>query len=74
MKIVKSILKALLILILVLVLFVAAVLVWLTAVEYRPSDKESVAVETLSGKALQIAPGDSIRILSWNLGFGALGR
>ena len=73
MKIVKSILKALLIIILVLVLLVAAVLVWLTAVEYRPSDKENVAVEALNGEAKQIAPGDSIKLLSWNLGFGALG-
>lgn len=73
MKIVKGVLKALLIIFLVLVVIVAAVLVWLTAVEYKPEDREIVNVESLGGEAGQIAPGDSVKILSWNLGFGALG-
>ena len=73
MKIVKGVLKALLIIFLILVVIVAAVLVWLTAVEYKPEDHETVTVESLGGEAGQIAPGDSVKILSWNLGFGALG-
>ena len=73
MKIVKGILKTLLVIVIILAVIVAAVLIWLTAVEYRPEDREVVAVKSLDGEAGQIAPGDSLKIMSWNLGFGALG-
>ena len=73
MKVVKKILKALLIIVIILVVIVAAVLVWLTAVEYKPADRESITVEALGGEAESVKSGDSIKILSWNLGFGALG-
>ena len=73
MKIVKGILKALLIIVLILVVIVAAALVFLTVAEYKPADRESITVESLGGEAKSIKPGDSIKLLSWNLGFGALG-
>jgi endonuclease/exonuclease/phosphatase family metal-dependent hydrolase len=63
----------LLIIFIVLAVIVGAVLVWLTAVEYKPADHEIVTVESLEGEARQIAPGDSMKILAWNIGFGALG-
>lgn len=73
MKIVKGILKALLIIVLILVVIVAVALVFLTVAEYKPADRESITVESLGGEAKSIKPGDSIKLLSWNLGFGALG-
>lgn len=73
MKVVKGILKALLIIVIVLLVIVGAALVWLTAVEYKPEDNEKVTVESLGGEARQVAPGDSLKLLSWNIGFGALG-
>ncbi len=73
MKVVKGILKALLIILIVLVVIVAGVLVFLTAVEYKPADQESITVEALSGEPQSIKQGDSLKIMSWNLGFGALG-
>ena len=73
MKVLKGIFKALLVIILVLVVLAAALLVWLTIVEYRPEDQETVAVESLNGQAKQLAAGEPITILSWNMGYGALG-
>lgn len=73
MKVVKGILKVLLAIVLVIVVLLAFLLIWLTAVEYRPEDTEVVAVQALDGEAKQLAEGDSLKIVSWNLGFGALG-
>jgi len=73
MKVVKGILKALLIVVIVLLVLVAGLLVWMTAVEYRPQDQETVTVESLGGEAKALAVGDSINIVAWNLGYGALG-
>ena len=59
-------------LILALVLAVAAVgLLVLTIAEYRPAERETVAA---SGQAAGVLrAGDTVRVLSWNLGYGALG-
>jgi len=73
MKAVKTILKVLLAIILILVVLVGALLVWLTAVEYKPEDKEKVAVQSLNGKAKTLAAGDSIKLVAWNMGYAALG-
>ncbi len=59
MKIVKRVLKVLGIILLAVVLLCAAVLVWLTVVEYRPEDVETMTVEPLGGEEKQIAPGDT---------------
>lgn len=73
MKVLKKILKALLIIVIILVVLFAALLVWLTVVEYRPEDRETVTVEALGGGAKSLATGDSIKIVAWNMGYGALG-
>lgn len=73
MKVLKKILKALLIIIIVLVVLMGALLAWLTIVEYKPEDQETVSVEALGGEARQLAPGDSVKIVAWNIGYGALG-
>ena len=73
MKVVKKILKALLVIVIVLIVLVAALLVWLTVVEYRPQDLETVTVESVGGEAKTLAAGDTINIMAWNIGYGALG-
>ncbi|MBQ9685738.1 MAG: endonuclease [Oscillospiraceae bacterium] len=69
----KKILKILLILVLVLVVAVAALLGWLTATEYRPEAVEAAAV-ALAGDVDSLKGGDRLSILSWNVGYGGLGK
>ena len=49
----------------------AALLEFLTLTEFRPAQAERIAVGPVSGAAIE--EGDSLRILSWNCGYGALG-
>ena len=73
MKALKKILKALLILVIVLLVLVGGLLTFLTIVEYKPEDKETVTVKTVGGEAKSLATGDSIKLVTWNIGYGALG-
>ena len=52
-------------------IFAACVLLFLTVTEYRPKDRETLTVT--AGAEKKPAPGDSLTLMSWNLGFGALG-
>lgn len=54
----------------VLLLLLGGLLIYVTAAEYRPDDIEPVAI-TGSGASSPSA-GDSIRIATWNVGYGAL--
>ena len=55
-----------------LVLAAAAVfLLVLTLAEYKPAQREALDVDAGSVKAL--APGGELTVMSWNVGFGALG-
>ncbi|MCR4896688.1 MAG: endonuclease [Lachnospiraceae bacterium] len=61
---------------LALILFTAVLVFgYLTLTEYRPADTESVPIttDTSVSSFRAIAPGDSISIMSWNIGYGALG-
>ena len=73
MKAIKTILKVFLAVFFVLLFLVAAVLTWLTIVEYKPEATETVAVQPLDGEAKVLSTGEQVRIVTWNLGFGALG-
>ena len=73
MKVLKKILKVLLIVIIVLVVLLGALLAWLTIVEYKPEEHETLTVESLGGEAKTLSTGDSIKIVAWNMGYGALG-
>lgn len=73
MKGVKKFFKALFAIVLVLVVLVAALLVWLTIVEYRPQPTETVAVQPLNGQTKKLSAGDSIKLVAWNIGYAALG-
>ena len=44
MKVLKTAGKVLLAILLILVILIAGLLIWLTVVEYKPSDKEKAAV------------------------------
>ena len=55
-----------------IILCVALFFGWLTIVEYRPDDKETVTVngEDING---EIDKSSTLSILTWNVGYGALG-
>ena len=72
-KFLKGFFKAILIILIILIVLMGALLIWLTAVEYKPEDVEDVTVEKLAGESKSLAAGDDIKILAWNLGYGALG-
>ena len=69
----KKVLKAVGILILVILVAVAALLGWLTATEYRPEAVEQVSV-SLAGDVDTLKSGRELTVLSWNIGYGGLGR
>ena len=74
MKALKTIGKVLLVILIVLVVLIAGLLIWLTIVEYDPEDQEAVAIEQLDGAAKEtLSSGDSLKVLAWNIGYGALG-
>ena len=52
-------------------LLIAAVLVFLTVTEYKPADTEEMFVAEGAQKTL--SEGDTIRVMTWNIGYGALG-
>ena len=72
-KFLKGFFKAILVILIILIVLLGALLIWLSAVEYKPEDQEAVNVEALGGEAKQLAAGDSINIVAWNIGYGALG-
>ena len=69
----KKILKVLLILVLIVVAAAALLFGWLTAAEYRPAPVEDAEV-LRTGENASLAVGDSVTVLSWNVGYGGLGK
>ena len=67
----KKLLKVLLIVILVIVVLVGAGLGYLTATEYRPAAVEEVPIAFPLDR--QVQEGQSLSILSWNIGYAGLG-
>ena len=55
----------------VAVLFVVWLFGWLTLGEYKPEDSEPAAVEGEASALLY--PGAAVKIVTWNMGYGALG-
>ena len=67
----RSILRVVGIALIVLVLAVVWLFGWLTVGEYKPEAEEPVEV---GGAASQLVyPGSTISVLTWNMGYGALG-
>lgn len=71
MKVFKKILKVILIVLLVIILLVAGLFGYLTITEYNPADEETVEVK--GSATLHPSIGDTVRIVAWNTGYGALG-
>ena len=67
----KKTLKCIGWILLILVILVAAGVGVLTIAEYRPADRETV-IEPHAAEA-SLKPGDSLTLVTWNLGYGALG-
>lgn len=55
---------------LVVVAFAILTLI-LTVLEYKPEDREPLSTQGNSSK--ELLAGDTITVMSWNIGFGALG-
>ena len=67
----RRLIKGLGIILLVLVLLTAAGLTFLTIMEYRPKETESVIGDHPVEAVLQ--PGEPLTLVTWNCGYGALG-
>ncbi len=72
-KVLKGLLKIVLILILVVVLGLGGLLGWLTYTEYKPADREALEFFATTVDAEKLPAGESIEILSWNIGYAGLG-
>ena len=68
----KRILKVVLIVILCIVIFVAAFAVFMTVNEYNPADVENLEVKGQAASVLKA--GYPVKVLTWNIGYGALGE
>ena len=70
----KKFLKVILILVLVVLVAVGGLLGWLSATEFKPADVEQLSFDPAPDTALPVlSASGSIRILSWNIGYGGLG-
>ncbi len=67
----KKLLKLLGILLLIVVILAALLIGVLSVAEYKPADREPMAVTGTAGGTF--SAGDTLSVLSWNVGYGALG-
>ncbi len=65
--------KFLLTLLLIVLIAAAGLFGWLTATEYMPAPVEPVQVGR-SGEVRAVSAGDELTVLSWNVGYGGLGK
>ena len=72
-KLWQKILRVVLIILGVILLLVGGFFGWLTINEYRPKAVENVKVDTSEGEGKKLKKGDSIKVFTWNFGFGQLG-
>ena len=72
-KVLKGILRFLLIVILVVVIGFGGLLGWLSYTEYKPAEVEQLAFFKTTVDAQALPAGESLDILSWNIGYAGLG-
>ena len=70
----KKVLKVLLIVILVIIAVLAGFLAWLTIVEHKPEAVEPAEVIAEKESAGKIELGRKMDVISWNIGYGGLGK
>ena len=58
-------------LLLIAVVLLAGLIGYLSVTEYKPADRETLHVKGDAARTLN--PGDSLTVLTWNIGYGALG-
>ena len=68
----KKFFRFLLILLLVLVLAAGGLVGWLSVTEYKPEAVEDLAL--LQTAEQKLSPGQELDVLTWNVGYGALGK
>ncbi len=69
----STILKILIALVAILIVAFIALLIVISVKEYKPEEWEQLEVTTLASPEEVILPGDNLRIVTWNVGCGALG-
>ena len=69
----RRVLKALIIILCVIAAAFAALLVFLSATEYKPQDTENIVSEGIADASLHLKKDEKLKIVSWNIGYGALG-
>ena len=69
----KRFLKVLLIIVLVIVTAAAGLIAWLSIAEYRPEAVEELNFTARDESAPALPQGESLTILSWNIGYAGLG-
>ena len=72
-KLLKGLLETLLSLVLIALIAVGGLLGYLTATEYKPADRESLTPIRTAEGAAALRTGESIDVLSWNIGYAGLG-
>ncbi len=72
---IKIFIKILVAVILIPLVIYGGIILWLTFTEYRPEATEKVEIhENISGNsAKQLAVGDMVSVVTWNIGYGDLG-
>ena len=65
--------KALLVIVAALVVVLIGLVIFVSVKEYKPGDREQLEVEKLASEKEVILPGDSLKIVTWNVGCGTLG-
>jgi endonuclease/exonuclease/phosphatase family metal-dependent hydrolase len=74
-KTLRKILKIVICIVLVCAAAFCALLLYLTATEYKPADKVKLKVESSesSGTGSAVKQGETLKYMTWNAGYGALG-
>ena len=67
----RRVLKIVAMVLAVILLLAAAFFGFMTLTEYKPADRETLAVEGQAEKTLSV--GESFSLMTWNIGYGALG-
>ena len=71
---VRKIFRIIGILLLAVIVLAGALLLWLTLTEYKPAATEDVTPTAGTASSAAPAAGDSVSILSWNIGYAGLGK
>ena len=70
-KFARKLARAIIIIVLIIIILLAAGVAALTALEYKPADIEVVPMIGQAGA--EVRTGEPIKLVSWNIGYGALG-